>query len=300
MPTLVCLGFGYCAQRYVAISGARFTRVVGTVRQPDRAATLGNVQASPSTEVIVFDGTRGVDQVAAAIAGCDAVLVSIPPGTDGDPLLAALALPLESAGRLASVVYLSSVGVYGDHGGEPVDETTVPRPRTARTRARLAAEAAWQAFGRNTGVPVAVLRLAGIYGPGRNALTQVLEGKARRIVKAGQVFNRVHVDDIAQTIDAAFGRFASGIFNVSDDEPSPPHHVIAFAAGLLGREPPPAVEFAEAQATMTPMLRAFYAENKRVRNLALRTSLGVQLRYPTYREGLRAELESVRQSREGQ
>jgi nucleoside-diphosphate-sugar epimerase len=300
VPALVCLGFGYCAQRYVATGGSRFAGVLGTVRRADKAAALENSKASPPIDVVVFDGTRGVDRVGTAIADCEAVLVSIPPGAQGDLALAAFAGLLETAGRLASVVYLSSVGVYGDHGGGPVDETTVPRPRTERTRARLAAEAAWQGFGHRTGVPVAVLRLAGIYGPGRNALTNVLNGTARRIVKPGQVFNRIHVDDIAQAIDAAFSRRAAGIFNVSDDEPSPPQDVIEFAARLLGREPPPAVRFAEAQAMMTPMMRTFYAENKRVRSPALRTGLGVQLRYPTYREGLRAELEAIRQSRDAE
>ena len=146
-----------------------------------------------------------------------------------------------SAQHLRSIVYLSTVGVYGDHGGAWVDETTPPQPASARGRERLAAEQAWQEFGARRGIPVAILRLAGIYGPGRNALVQIARGEARRIVKPGQVFNRIHVADIAQAIDAAFARAASGIFNVADDEPTPPGDPIAFAAQLLGVAPPPEI-----------------------------------------------------------
>src|SRR5207302_1602428 len=154
--------------------------------------------------------------------------------------------------------------------------------------ARLAAERAWTALAARTDVALAILRLAGIYGPGRNALLQVAGGAAKRIVKPGQVFNRVHVADIAQAIEASFARRASGIFNVSDDEPAPPDAPIAFAAELLKREPPPEIPFEQAARTMTAMALSFYRESRRVRNDRMRRELGVRLRYPTYREGLRA------------
>src|SRR5262249_7486235 len=153
---------------------------------------------------------------------------------------------------------------------------------------RLFAEAGWRRFGDLTGRPVAILRLAGIYGPGQSPLTQLENGTAKRIVKPGQVFNRIHVGDIAQAIDAAFQKRADGVFNVSDDEPAPASDVVAFAAPLLGVRPPPEIAYAEAEATMTPLAKSFYGEVKRVRNAKLKMELGVTLRYPTYREGLRA------------
>jgi nucleoside-diphosphate-sugar epimerase len=191
--------------------------------------------------------------------------------------------------RQRSIVYLSTIGVYGDSGGAWVDETSEAHPGSARSKARLAAERAWQKFS-GTRCAVAILRLAGIYGPGRNALVNVANGTAKRLVKPGQVFNRIHVDDIAQAIDACFSHGASGIFNVADDEPGPPQDVIAFAAKLLDVPPPPEFPFDAAQKTMSPMAQSFYAENRRVRNDRLKRELGVRLMYPTYREGLRALL----------
>jgi nucleoside-diphosphate-sugar epimerase len=195
---------------------------------------------------------------------------------------------LGGAPRLARVVLLSTVGVYGDHSGAWVDETTPPDPTRAHTRARIVAENAWRAFGRRRSIAVAVLRLSGIYGPGRNLLVNLRRGHARNVEKPGQVFNRIHVDDIAQAIDAAFAQDADGVFNVTDDEPTPPADPLVFAASLLGLPPPPAIPFAQAIATMSPMAASFYAENRRVRNDRVKRVLGVRLRYPTYREGLRA------------
>ena len=162
------------------------------------------------------------------------------------------------------------------------------RDATARSRERLAAEQAWQELGARRGIAVAVLRLAGIYGPGQNTLMQVASGRARRIVKPGQIFNRIHVGDIAQAIDAALARRVSGIFNVTDDEPTPPGDPIAFAAQLLGVPPPPELPFEVAAQTMSPMALSFWQECRRVRNNKLKNELGVSLLYPTYREGLSA------------
>jgi nucleoside-diphosphate-sugar epimerase len=198
---------------------------------------------------------------------------------------------LAQAPRLRAVVYLSTVGVYGDCGGAWVDEATPAQPSAARSRERLAAEQAWLDFGARRGIAVAILRLAGIYGPGQNALVQIARGKARRIVKPGQVFNRIHVGDIAQAIDAAFAGNASGIFNVADDEPSPPGDPIAFAAQLMGAAAPPEIPFEQAAPSMSEMARSFWQECRRVNNAKLKRELGVSLRYPTYREGLRALFE---------
>jgi nucleoside-diphosphate-sugar epimerase len=226
--------------------------------------------------------------VKGAIAQADAALVSIPQTQTGDPVLAAFGDALEAAERLRSVVYLSTVGVYGDHAGAWVDEETPPQPDMTRSRDRLAAEQAWQNFGARRDIPVAILRLAGIYGPGRNALVQVARGEARCIIKPGQVFNRIHVDDIAQAIEAALTQKADGIFNVADDEPCPPGDPLVFAAQLLGRAPPAEIAFAEAAPTMSPMALSFWQDCRRVRNDKLKHALGVTLRYPSYREGLRA------------
>jgi nucleoside-diphosphate-sugar epimerase len=290
MPsTLMCLGLGYSAQHYATAFGARFTRIIGTSRTIDSAAVLaardfGGHQA----EILVFGGTTAEPAVAAALAGADALLISAAPDEGRDPVLATLGDALTAAPRLTGVVLLSTVGVYGDHGGAWVDETTPPDPARPQARARIAAEEGWRAFGQSRGIPVAILRLSGIYGPGRNPLVNLRRGQARNVDKPGQVFNRIHVADIAQAIEAAFAQRADGVFNVTDDEPTPPGDPIVFAANLLGMPPPPAIPFAEAVKTMSPMAASFYAENRRVRNERMKRALAVRLRYPTYREGLRA------------
>jgi nucleoside-diphosphate-sugar epimerase len=286
MATLVCFGFGYCAEHFIAEFGGKFEHIVGTVRGAERAGIL-NVYQSPKLRALVFDGVRATAELNAAIATADHALISVPPAENGDPVLAVCDEAL-ARGHLRSVVYLSTVGVYGDHGGGWVDERTPVAPTLERSRARVAAEDAWQQFGARAGVPVAILRLAGIYGPGQNALIALARGKARRIVKAAQVFNRIHVADIAQAIDAAFARRASGVFNVADDEPSPPSDPIMFAAQLMGREPPPEIAFADAAPSMPEMALSFWQECRRVRNDKLKRELAVTLRYPTYREGLGA------------
>jgi nucleoside-diphosphate-sugar epimerase len=289
MPTLFCFGLGYCAEHHVAECGTRFDRIAGTVRTREKAAAIAAARfGGHAVEAFVFDGHEAAPEIAAALIDADAMLVSVPPGETGDPVLAQCADMIAGAPHLRSIVCLSTVGVYGDHGGSWVDETTPPAPISDRSRERLKAEQAWTALGQRAGKAVAILRLSGIYGPGRNALTQVARGTARRIDRPGQVFNRIHVTDIAQAIDAAFARQAAGIFNVTDDEPTLQGAPILFAADLLGRAPPPEIPFAEAAKTMSPMALSFYAESKRVRNDKMKRALGVRLRYPGYREGLRA------------
>ncbi len=295
MATLICFGFGYSAEHFVGACGQRFDRIVGTVRNGERAAILNACDAGRS-QALVFDGAQATPELNSAIAEADAVLVSVPPGDNGDPVLAACGEALSCANKLREIVYLSTIGVYGDRSGRWVDEDTQPAPDSGRGSARLAAERGWQSLGERNGASVAVpsvaiLRLAGIYGPGQNALVQIARGKARRVVKPGQIFNRIHAADIAQAIDAAFARHASGIFNVADDAPSPPADPIVFAAKLLGVEPPPEIPFAQAAPAMSPMALSFWQECRRVRNDKLKRELGVVLRYPTYREGLSALFE---------
>jgi nucleoside-diphosphate-sugar epimerase len=286
MASLVCFGFGYCAEHFITEFGGKFERIVATVRGAERAGIL-NAYQSPKLRALVFDGMHATAELNAAMAIADHALISIPPAANGDPALAVCGEAL-ARGPLRSVVYLSTVGVYGDHDGGWVDERTPVAPTFERSRARVAAEDAWQQFGARAGVPVAILRLAGIYGPGQNALITLARGQARRIVKAGQVFNRIHVADIAQAIDAAIAHRVSGIFNVADDEPSPPSDPIVFAAQLIGRAPPPEIAFADAAPSMSDMGLSFWQECRRVRNGKLKRELGVTLRYPTYREGLGA------------
>jgi hypothetical protein len=289
MPILFCFGLGYSASHYIAEYGARFDRIAGTVRSREKAAAIAAAGiGGHKVEAFVFDGTAAAPEVVAAVTDASAMLISVPPQRNGDPALAHFADTIVGAPYLQTVVYLSTVGVYGDHGGAWVDEATPAVPVSPRSRERLAAEQAWTALGARAGKPVAHLRLSGIYGPGQNALVQVARGSAKRIDKPGQVFNRIHVADIAQAIDAAFARRANGEFNVTDDEPTAQGTPIAFAADLLGVPPPAEIPFAAAAKDMTPMGLSFYGESKRVRNARLKSELGVALRYPTYREGLRA------------
>jgi nucleoside-diphosphate-sugar epimerase len=288
MATLLCGGLGYCATHYVGAFGGRFDRIIGTTRSPERATVLATTDfGGHGVEVEVFDGETVSGALRAAAGEADALLISAAPDEKGDPVLRALGDTLTRP-RLRNILLLSTVGVYGDRGGGWVDERTPLDPVHERSRSRVTAERAWQAFGRERNVPVAILRLSGIYGPGQSALVNLRLGRARNVDKPGQVFNRIHVDDIAQAIEAAFALQAEGVFNVTDDEPSPPGDPIVFAAGLLGVAAPPPIPYAEAVKAMSPLAASFYAENRRVRNDKLKRELGVRLRYPTYREGLRA------------
>jgi nucleoside-diphosphate-sugar epimerase len=287
MATLVCFGFGYCAEHFIAESGGKFERIVGTARGAERAGILNAYQGG-AARAVVFDGMRVTPELESAIAAADYALISVPPGAGGDPVLGACGSALAATRSLRSVIYLSTVGVYGDHGGGWVDEQVPVAPISERSRWRVSAEKAWQQFGARHSIPVAILRLAGIYGPGQNALVALARGKARLIVKPGQVFNRINVGDIAQAIHAAFARGGAGVFNIADDEPSPAADPIVFAAKLMGRAPPPEIAFVDAAASMSEMALSFWQECRRVRNDKLKRELGVTLRYPTYRDGLRA------------
>jgi nucleoside-diphosphate-sugar epimerase len=287
MSTLLCFGLGYCAEHYIASYGDGFARIIGTVRGAERAAVL-NARLAGRLRALAFDGRSATDELNHAIGEAELALISIPQDQTGDPVLRACGDALDRTQRLRSIIYLSTIGVYGDRGGDWVNEEAAAKPITARGRERLAAEQVWQSFGDRRGIPVAILRLAGIYGPHRNALVQITRGEARRIVKPGQIFNRAHVEDIAQAIDAAFARKASGIFNVADDEPSSPSDPLIFAAQLLGVPPPPEIRYEDAAPSLSPLAKSFWQECRRVKNEKLKRELGVSLRYPTYREGLSA------------
>lgn len=279
---LFIFGMGYAAGHY-ARQASRWEAIAGTVRTPDKAREL----RATGLEALEFDGETADPAIEPALAAADSLLVSVQPGMGGDPVLARFEATIRAAPHLGTIVYLSTVGVYGDHGGAWIDETTPPQATSERGRARVEVEARWLALGAAGGRAVHVLRLAGIYGPGRNALADLAAGEARRIVKPGQVFNRIHVADIGRAIEAGFATpDRRAVWNVADDEPAPAPDVIAYAAGLLGLEPPPRIPFEEAQ--LSPMARSFYAANRRIGNVALKTDLGVRLAYPTFREGLDA------------
>jgi len=277
---LFIFGLGYSGLEIAMLARAAGWTVGGTVTAPEKAERLSaeGIDAHP------FDGTAALP--GAALGGATHILCTIAPGADGDPVLRTSAHLLHDARWLG---YLSTTGVYGDRDGEWVDETTPPRPALPRSIARLATEQAWQAIGRQSGAAVDIFRLPGIYGPGRSAIEQARAGTARRIDKPGQVFSRIHVTDIARTVLAALGRpSAGGIYNVADDLPAPSGDLVAYACTLLGLPVPPLVPWDTVAPTLSPMARSFYAENRRVRNDRIKTGLGVTLRYPTYREGLRA------------
>jgi nucleoside-diphosphate-sugar epimerase len=283
--SLVVFGYGYTSQHFVRMQGAHYAPVLATVRSPERAAKL----TTTNCDVVTF-GEAIDPSIGPAIDQASYLLISAPPDENGDPVLAKFEERIAQS-KIERIVYLSTVGVYGDHGGAWIDESTPCDPSNARSRWRLAAEEAWLALGARMGKPAHVLRLSGIYGPGRNALANLRAGTARRIIKSGQVFNRIHVEDIARAIAACFDSSLPGsIWNVTDDEPAAPQDVVAGAAALLGMEPPPEIPFEEAQ--LSPMARSFYGECKRVSNRAMRQELGVTLAFPTWREALRALHES--------
>jgi nucleoside-diphosphate-sugar epimerase len=290
MPTLVCLGLGYCARHYVTEFGQRFDRIVGTTRSRHEMAALAQRRFdSRAVEMQLFDGKTASPELRAAVAAADALLISAAPADGVDPVLAVLEDDILRAPELRTIVFLSTLGVYADSNGAWIDESAEVIPDLARRgSARRKAEMAWQALGAHRKLPVTILRLGGIYGPGQNAMIRLQRNAAHRIAKPGHVSNRVHVFDVAQAIDAAFERRIDGIVNVVDNEPTSPSEHIAFAAALMGIEPPAEIPFAEAHKVLTPFALSFYDGCIRARNNKLKNVLGVTLRYSTFREGLRA------------
>jgi nucleoside-diphosphate-sugar epimerase len=274
---LFCFGLGYSAQHLARQLAAENWTVTGTRRQLAEDPT--------GIRVVAFDGTAPIPLP----SGVTHILVSVPPDNIGDPVARVMGDAIAALPRLQWLGYLSTTGVYGDRRGAWVDEDTPPAPTTPRGHMRHRAEQDWLHLFTHRNVPVHIFRLAGIYGPGRNQIESVRQGTARRVIKPGQVFSRIHVEDIVQILRASMTHPNPGrIYNVCDDEAAPPQDVIAFAAEILHMPLPPAISADDP--SLSEMAKSFYAENKRVHNTRIKTELGVELLYPTYREGLRALL----------
>lgn len=280
MKNLLVFGAGYCARQ--AASGNRrcYGRIWGTTRSGENAAALSSFGMSP----ILFDGEMSGD-LHQAIGRAGHILVSIAPGDGGDPVLKHCHAAIEDSRALQWICYLSTIGVYGNHDGKWVNEETPCHPVSRRSLSRLRAENEWRSFAHRRKIPLAIFRLSGIYGPGRNAFVNIETGATRRIVKPGQVFNRIHRDDIAKAFGLAAEICVDGIFNITDDLPAPAQDVVAFAHRLHGSPPPPEVAFEKAQ--LSEMARSFYGENKRVSNAKSKTVLGMDYEWPDYMTAFR-------------
>jgi nucleoside-diphosphate-sugar epimerase len=283
---LFIFGVGYSGTAIAAELQGYATSTSGTVRTLRSGAVTQNAAVAP----LLFDGSSAADAVAAALHRTTHLVTTIAPSGGGDPVLRCChALILEEMPALQWIAYLSTTGVYGDHGGDWVDETSPCRPVSPRSVRRLEVEEEWQQVAALRGVPLAVLRLSGIYGPGRNALASLTAGEARRIVAPGQWFNRIHVADIAGSAALLARDATGGIFNISDDEPAPPQDVILYAASLMGVAPP--AEIPLDSPLVSPALRTFYSSNRRISNQLIRVQ-GYQFRHPDYRAGLGAMWQS--------
>lgn len=282
MNHLFCFGLGYSATFLAGQLLAKGWRVTGTCRSRDKQVTLSRL----GIEAHLFDRDRPIGNLPSLLESATHLLSSVPPDERGDPVLDLHRTEIDAASqRLLWIGYLSTTGVYGDRDGGWVDEMSELKPSGERGRRRVAAEAGWKSLRH----PAHMFRLAGIYGPGSSALDTVREGRAKRIVKPGQIFSRIHVADIARALEASMARpHAGAAYNLCDDDPAPPSDVIAFAAALLNLPPPPEVPFE--QADLSPMARSFYDDNKRVSNSRIKRELGVALQYPSYRVGLPAIL----------
>ncbi len=285
MPVLLAVGLGYSAKALARRLHARGWRIIGTSRSGEGVRAIDAM----GYDGVAFDGTAPSPALARAMSEATHLLVSASPGPDGDPLFAHHSADLRAA-KLQWVGYLSTIGVYGNHDGKWVDEETPPAPTSQRGQARVEAERAWAAFSEETSVPLGIFRLSGIYGPGRGPLEKLRRRESRAVIKPGQVFNRIHVEDIATALEAAIScsgeRPGPRVYNVTDDEPAPPQDVLDFAADLIGVPHPTRVPFE--QADMSAMARSFYSDNKRTANARMKAELRVKLAYPTYREGIRA------------
>lgn len=309
MPRLFCFGYGYCARALADLFAPQGWEVVGTVRgsalgtarltnrDGSRAKSADNTaKRGNGTGVRLVNFDRDHPLLPEDFAGTTHVLSSVPPDETGDPVLnGAWKTLVEARDTIRWIGYLSSTGVYGNHDGNWVDETTSVQPSSPRAERRAAAEASWLVLGREQDLPVHVFRLSGIYGPGRSVFDELRDGSAKRIVKPGHVFGRIHVDDIATTLAASIAQPNPGtIYNVTDDEPAAPADVMAYAASLIRVAPPREVPFEKAE--LSPMAASFWADNRRVSNVRIKRELGVKLAHPTYREGLHAVLNAEKQT----
>ncbi|MDO9417665.1 SDR family oxidoreductase [Pararhizobium sp.] len=277
---VLVLGAGYSGKAIGAAFKSQGAEVFGTTRSEAKMPALQALGITP----LLFDGADLSDELGAVMGTATHLVQSIAPGRDGDPLFRpGLPAVADLMPALEWAAYLSTVGVYGDHKGGWVDEDTPCHPVSDRSVERVMAEDSWLAFGAEQDLPVAVLRLSGIYGPGRNAFRNLENGTARRLIKKDQVFNRIRVEDIAASSMFLAKRKTGGIFNITDQEPAPPQDVVSEAARLMGVEPPAETQFETAD--LSPMARSFYGENKRVSNHKIR-DLGFEFRFPDYRISL--------------
>ncbi|MBT5551600.1 MAG: SDR family oxidoreductase [Nitrospina sp.] len=278
---LFCFGLGFSSSALADRLLPKGWDVSGTCREGDNTSQKKNT--------CLFDGTHPTPEISQAISQATHLLITIPPQTSGDVVLKSFAEEISQASHLQWIGYISSTGVYGDSDGEWVGETSPLRGSTDLNRQRIEVESAWLKMGKDFGLPVMIFRCVGIYGPGRNLLVSVKQGRARRIDKPGLVFSRIHAEDLAQTLEASMKNPQPGeIYNVSDDCPCPPAEAVEYACDLLGVKPPPMVPYEKAE--LSPTARGFYNTNKRISNKKIKEELGVKLRYPDYRSGLDALL----------
>lgn len=280
---MFCFGFGYTAGFLSEKLMASGWHVSGTTTDPEKKAFL----KKNGIDACLFDRNNTIPDPRRTFKDVTHILLSVPPDADGDPVFDVHGGDLSGLKNLKWIGYLSTTAVYGNQDGMWVDETTLPAPDSRRGSIRLKAEQQWQSLWLNEGLPLHVFRLSGIYGPGRSAIDSVRSGTARCIDKPGHLFNRIHVDDIVQTLIASMNKPNPGsIYNLADDMPSASHDVIRFACNLIGMSPPPLIPFDQAE--MAPIVRSFYKDNKRIKNDKIKNELGVELTYPDYHSGLQA------------
>jgi nucleoside-diphosphate-sugar epimerase len=278
MRKLFIFGFGFSSTAIAEKAGEDFDIICGTSRSQEKVDKL----RAQGFEAEIFDGAS-TPELEAQLADTTHIVMSISPGEE-DPVLQAFPNLIELAPKLEWIGYLSTVGVYGHHDGAWVDETSELRPVSKRSRQRVAAEEAWTDLATKNDIPFSIFRLSGIYGPGRNWFINIEKGTSRRLVKPDQVFNRIHREDIGQAVVLAMRKNIGEVFNVTDDDPAPPQDVVTYAHELMGKTPPPEVDFETAD--ISPMARSFYGENKRVSNQKSKDVLGLEYHWPNYKFSL--------------
>lgn len=288
---LFCFGYGYTAEALAKILKPQGWKIVGTTTDPEKRDRM----EAEGITAYLFDPTRPLPDTEEAFIGVTHMLFSIPPSEQGDPVYEAHGFDIASIRTLLWAGYLSTTGVYGDHGGNWIDEETPLAPTSRRGSLRQKAEEEWQSLAEFNDLPLHIFRLSGIYGPGRSVIESVQAGTAKRIDKPGHVFNRMHIDDIAATLAASIEKPKPGsIYNLADDMPAPSEELIAHACNLIGIEPPPLTPFSAAE--LAPMARSFYKDNKRVKNDKIKNELGVTLKFPDYKSGLEDCLRAAREA----
>ncbi len=282
MDSFLFFGFGYsakyCAQKLQEQNGRSV--IFATKREKSEFLQLSEQNITP----LLFDGKKPNKELNEVIGKASHIIHSIAPDENGDAVLNHYGEQIARAKNLKWICYFSTIGVYGNHDGLWIDESAKCQPKNLRSKWRLRAEKQWLDFAKTNSIPLLILRLAGIYGKNRSVFDKLQKGTSRRIIKKGQVFNRIHVKDIANVTILAAQKKLSGIYNLCDDKPAPPQDVILYASKLLNITPPPKEDFAKAK--MTQMARSFYNDNKRVSNKAIKQALDMELLFPTYHEGL--------------